>query len=114
MFLADRFCILLALFATIVSLLSMGTIQFFDYFSPSHGAKWDWITEAGDWVVCVLWIGGSMGWLAWAKGWINNPSFNTGCSMAATTLYTVVIKEGDLPKLVEILLIVLSGGLFCR
>lgn len=30
--------------------------------------------------------------------------------MAAVTLYTVVIKEGDLPKLLEVLVIVLIGG----
>lgn len=33
-----------------------------------------------------------------------------GCSMAAVTLYTVIIKEGNLPKLLEVLLIVLIGG----
>jgi len=30
--------------------------------------------------------------------------------MAAVILYTVVIKEGDLPKLLEVLVIVLIGG----
>lgn len=30
--------------------------------------------------------------------------------MAAVTLYTVVIKEGAIPKLLEVLLIVLIGG----
>lgn len=36
--------------------------------------------------------------------------------MAAVTLYTVIIKEGNLPKLLEVLLIVLIGGMsscFC-
>jgi hypothetical protein len=36
--------------------------------------------------------------------------FLAGCSMAAVTLYTVVIKEGAIPKLLEVLLIVLIGG----
>lgn len=107
----------------------MGTVEVFDFFSPSNGQEWDWISEAGDWVVCVLWIGGSMGLLAWAKVWVGNPSFNSGkilleglgqrkrklteggCSMAAVTLYTVVIKEGAFPKLLEVLLIVLIGGM---
>lgn len=31
--------------------------------------------------------------------------------MAAVTLYTVVIKEGAIPKLLEVLLIVLIGGI---
>ncbi len=30
--------------------------------------------------------------------------------MAAVTIYTVVIKEGAIPKLLEVLLIVLIGG----
>ena len=35
----------------------------------------------------------------------------SGCSMAAVTIYTVVIKEGAFPKLLEVLSIVLLGGL---
>jgi hypothetical protein len=30
--------------------------------------------------------------------------------MAAVTIYSVVIKEGNLPKLAEILIIVIFGG----
>ena len=125
MFLATRFCFILAAFATIISLMSIGTLHFFDHFSPSKGSNWDWISEAGDWVVCVVFVGGSMGFLAWAKGWVNNPSFNSGklttphdrvillisgCSMAAVTIYTVVLKEGQVPKLLEVLLIVAIAG----
>lgn len=61
-----------------------------------------------------------MGVLAWAKIWVANPSFNSGeycqdradpgCSMAAVTIFSVVIKEGNVPKLLEILLIVAFGG----
>jgi len=78
MLLADRFCLILALLATAVSLCSMLTLHLFDHFSPSQGSSWDWISEIGDWVVCVLWIGGSMGLLAWSKVWVGNPSFNSG------------------------------------
>lgn len=126
MTLALRFCFFLALGASAVSLLSMATIELFDYFSPSGGSRWDLISEMGDWVVCIFYIGGSMGTLAWLKIWVGNPSFNSGtsrptavearnptekpgCSMAAMILYTVVIKEGALPKLREIVLIVLLG-----
>lgn len=56
----------------------MGTVKFFDHFSPSGGTNWDWMSEVGDWVVCVLYIGGSMGTLAWLKLWVANPSFNSG------------------------------------
>lgn len=67
-----------------------------------------------------------MGGLAWAKGWVGNPQFNTGafvaetvadpqgCSMAAVTLFTVVIKEGGIAKLTEVLVIVLIGGMWRR
>ena len=100
----------------------MLTLAFFDHLSPSQGDKWDWISEIGDWMVCGVLIGGSMGLLAWLKVWVNNPSFNSGecfigtavlspgCSMAAVTIYTVVIKEGAIPKLLEVLLIVAIGG----
>ena len=78
MFLATRFCIILATVATLVCLGSMVTLWVFDLFSPSHGSSWDWISEAGDWMVCIFWIGGSMGTIAWARVWVGNPSFNTG------------------------------------
>lgn len=78
MTLALRFCFLLAVGSAGVSLLSMATVRVFDMFSPSGGTQWDYISEIGDWVVCVLYIGGSMGTLAWLKLWVANPSFNSG------------------------------------
>lgn len=80
MTLALRFCFLLALGSALVSLLSMATIQLFDYFSPSGGTRWDLVSELGDWVVCIVYIGGSMGALAWLKMWVGNPSFGSGMS----------------------------------
>ncbi|WWC90598.1 uncharacterized protein L201_005534 [Kwoniella dendrophila CBS 6074] len=109
MLLSTRYCIVLAIFASIVSLAAMGTIEIFDYFSPSHGSTWDWISEMGDWVVCVLWIGGSMAALAWSKIWVGNASYNSGCSMAAIIIYIVVLKEGAIPRLLEALYIVAIG-----
>lgn len=35
---------------------------------------------------------------------------DVGCSMAAVTLFTVVVKEGGIAKLTEVLLIVVIGG----
>jgi len=78
MTLALRFCFLLALGSAGVSLLSMATVKVFDHFSPSGGTNWDLTSEIGDWVVCVFYIGGSMGTLAWLKLWVANPSFNSG------------------------------------
>ncbi|OCF31531.1 hypothetical protein I316_06730 [Kwoniella heveanensis BCC8398] len=111
MLLSVRYCFVLAILASIISLAAMGTIELFDHFSPSHGQSWDVISEAGDWVVCILWIGGTMGVLAWSKVWVNNPSYNSGCSMAAITIYSVVIKEGAIPRLLEILMVVGAGVL---
>ncbi|OXG16573.1 hypothetical protein C361_04943 [Cryptococcus neoformans Tu259-1] len=109
MFLSTRYCFVLAVLSTVVSLLATLTIRAFDHYSPSHGERWDFISEMGDWIVCIIWIGGTMGVLAWSKLWVGNPSFNSGCSMAAMILYNVVIKEGAVPKLIEILLIVFTG-----
>lgn len=81
MILSTRYCFILATMAALVSLVSFGIIRFFDHFSPSQGDQWDWISEMGDWVVCFVCVGGSMGGLAWLKQWVNNPSFNTGASM---------------------------------
>lgn len=86
MLLATRFCVILALLATLVSLLSIATVRLFDHVSPSQGSKGDWISEIGDWIVCILWIGGSMGSLAWAKVWVANPSFNSGKLMPRNRL----------------------------
>ncbi|WOO77198.1 uncharacterized protein LOC62_01G000785 [Vanrija pseudolonga] len=110
MILSTRYCIILAGLAAIVSLISFGIIRLFDHWSPSNGTQWDWISEMGDWAVCILCIGGAMGGLAWAKVWVGNPAFNTGCSMAAVTLFTVIVKEGGMTKLEEVLFIVIIGA----
>jgi len=110
MILSTRYCFSLATLAAIVCLLSFEILRLFDYYSPSKGTNWDWVSELGDWIVCLVCVGGSMGVLAWLKLWVNNPSFNTGCSMAAVTLFTVVVKEGGWIKLKEVLFIVLIGG----
>ena len=78
MLLATRYCAVLALLASIISLCSLSTVRLFDYLSPVQGSQRNWISEIGDWIVCILWIGGSMGSLAWAKVWVANPSFNSG------------------------------------
>ncbi|WVQ80107.1 hypothetical protein IAT38_002208 [Cryptococcus sp. DSM 104549] len=109
MLLSTRYCVVLTFITSIASLLAMLTVQFFDHFSPSHGHQWDLISEIGDWVMCVVWIGGTMGLLAWGKLYVGNASWNGGCSMAAMLLYNVVIRDGALPKLVEILEIIVIG-----
>lgn len=78
MTLALRYCFFLVIGSSVICVCAMGTLELFDVFSPSQGSKWDWISEMGDWIVCVLWVGGSLGGLAWLKLWVGNPSFNSG------------------------------------
>jgi hypothetical protein len=78
MILASRFCSILAVAATIFAFGALETIQYFDYLSSSHGSHWDWVSTMGDWVVCVVFIGGGLGALAWCKVWVDSPSFNAG------------------------------------
>jgi hypothetical protein len=75
MILASEYCIILATLAAITCLGAIATLATFDRFFPDEGTLG---FEAGDLIVCVFWIGGSMGGLAWLKQWVNNPSFNTG------------------------------------
>ncbi|GHJ83768.1 hypothetical protein NliqN6_0170 [Naganishia liquefaciens] len=107
MILASKYCVILATLAALTCLGAIATLATFDRFFPDEDTLG---FEAGDLIVCVFWIGGSMGGLAWLKQWVNNPSFNTGCSMAAVTLFTVVVKEGGISKLTEVLLIVVIGA----
>ncbi|TYJ52312.1 hypothetical protein B9479_007098 [Cryptococcus floricola] len=109
MLLSNQYCLGLVTLATIASLLSIATFQVFDRFSPTEGKGWDSVTEVAGWTVCFAWIGGTMGVIAWAKVWIGSLHFNGGCSMAAILLYNVVLREGSIPKLFEILEIICFG-----
>ncbi|WVQ80164.1 hypothetical protein IAT38_002269 [Cryptococcus sp. DSM 104549] len=109
MILSNRYCFGLVSIATIASLLSISTFRLFDRLSASPRDQWDFVRELGDWLVCVLWIGGTMGVIAWSKVWIGSLHFNGGCSMAAILLYNVVLRDGEIPKLLEILEIICIG-----
>jgi hypothetical protein len=75
MILASKYCLILATLAALTSLGAIATLATFDHFFPEEGTLG---FQLGDLIVCVFWIGGSMGGLAWLKQWVNNPSFNTG------------------------------------
>lgn len=107
MLLASKYCIILASLAAVTCLFCILTQFLFDKYTPSNGA---WVIELGDIVALCTWVCFATGGLAWLKQWVSNPSFNTGCSMAAVTLFTVVVKEGGLNKLAEVLLIVVIGA----
>ncbi|BEI80670.1 hypothetical protein CcaverHIS002_0111990 [Cutaneotrichosporon cavernicola] len=109
MILSTRYCLTLTGLAVPVSLLSFGIVRFFNFLSPSDGDTWDWANELSGWTVCVVCIGGSLTALAWLKQWVNNPSFNSGSSLAAIVLLIVVVREGGVIQVKEVFLIMLVG-----
>ncbi|PPQ75741.1 hypothetical protein CVT24_002587 [Panaeolus cyanescens] len=95
---ADLFCICGLMYAAFVSLLCTSIFWWLE-----HIPGWEWM---GD-VVAISCIGISMGLLAWLKVWMENPSFNTACSMTAII---IIVKEGGLETLIQTSLIILSGA----
>ncbi|BEJ17565.1 hypothetical protein CspHIS471_0609660 [Cutaneotrichosporon sp. HIS471] len=109
MILSTRYCLTLTGLAVPVSLLSFGIVRFFNFLSPSDSDTWDWANELSGLTVCVVCVGGSLTALAWLKQWVNNPSFNSGSSLAAIVLLIVVVREGGVIQLKEVFLIMLVG-----
>lgn len=107
MTLADKYCLFLAALSASVCALAMATISICDRYLPTQQFLQ---LRLGEMLVLVVWIGAALGGLAWTKQWMNNPSYNTACSMAAVILFVVVVKEGGRAKLAEILFIVFIGG----
>ncbi|GLB37109.1 putative aluminium activated malate transporter [Lyophyllum shimeji] len=97
---ADIFCLVGFLFSAFVCLSSMGM---FWWLESQPG--WEWL---GD-VIVVLWVGISLGVVAWLKVWMANPSFNTACSMITIIIVVVVVKEGGYRTLLAVTTIVVYG-----
>lgn len=66
---ANTFCFMGLLFASVVSLGSMGMYWFFEVQSG-----WEWLADA----LGILWIGLGMSAIAWTKLWMAKPTFNAG------------------------------------
>ncbi|CAA7263185.1 unnamed protein product [Cyclocybe aegerita] len=98
---ADLFCLFGLFYAAFVCLLAMTLFWWLELKSG-----WEWL---GDLIVVIL-IGVSMSVLAWMKVWMENPSFNTACSMTAIIMFVVLVKEGDLTELLQVTAIVLFGS----
>lgn len=98
---ADLFCVFGLLYSAAVCLASTLIFRWID---PKPG--WDGV---GDFLV-IVWIGVTMSGLAWLKVWMENPSFNTACSMTAIIIFVVVVKEGGLETLFQVSTIVLCGS----
>ena len=80
MFEADLFCLIGVLFSAVISLSSSFSIRSFEDDPDYH-----WI---GDCLV-FIWVAGAMTIVAWAKVWVNKPSFNTATSMTSIILFIV-------------------------
>ncbi|CAL1706087.1 unnamed protein product [Somion occarium] len=99
---ADTFCLMGLLYATFVSLSSMGMFWFFEV-----RAGWEWLADS----LVVIWIGIGMSLVAWMKVWMAKPTFNTACSMTAIILFVVVVREGGVETLLQVAFIVVVGSI---
>ncbi|KAG8935418.1 hypothetical protein FRC01_000025 [Tulasnella sp. 417] len=98
---ADIYCLVAALFSSAVCLAAFGLFWFFE---EKPGLE----IVAGTSV--FLCIGLAMTGVAWAKVWMERPSFNTACSMTSIILFLVVVREGGASLLAHVLFIVLLGS----
>jgi len=80
MFEADLFCFIGVLFSAIITLSSSFSIHLFE-----DDSELQWI---GDCLV-FIWVASAMSIVAWAKVWMNKPSFNTATSMTSIILFIV-------------------------
>lgn len=80
MFEADLFCLIGVLFSAVVSLASSFSVRLFE-----DDPELQWI---GDCLV-FMWVASAMSMVAWAKVWVNKPSFNTATSMTSIILFIV-------------------------
>ncbi|KJA19958.1 hypothetical protein HYPSUDRAFT_1093990 [Hypholoma sublateritium FD-334 SS-4] len=99
---ADLFCLFGVVYAWAVCLVSMSMFWFFEV-RPG----WEWLAD----VVAITWIAVSISILAWLKLWMENPSFNTACSMTVIIIFVVVVKEGGLDALIQVSGIIFFGSL---
>ncbi|KAF6761178.1 hypothetical protein DFP72DRAFT_880344 [Ephemerocybe angulata] len=98
---ADLF-VLLGLFYS--SFVCLGSMAMYWWLELKPG--WEWLAD----LIVLCWIGFSMGVIAFLKVWMNNPSFNTACSMMAIIIFVVIVKEGGWETLLQVTAIVLCGS----
>ncbi|KAL0575801.1 hypothetical protein V5O48_006179 [Marasmius crinis-equi] len=97
---ADIFFIFGLFYSAFVALASMSMFWWIDV-QPG----WEWLAD----VVAIVWVGVSMSFLAWLKIWMGNPQFGTACSMMSIIIFVVVVKEGGLHTLLQVIFIVSCG-----
>jgi hypothetical protein len=80
MFEADLFCLIGVLFSAVISLSSSFSIRLFE-----DDPDYQWIGDC----LGFIWVAAAMSIIAWAKVWVNKPSFNTATSMTSIILFIV-------------------------
>lgn len=99
---ANFFCSMGLVFASFVSLGSMGMYWFFEVQSG-----WEWLADT----LVILWIGLGISTLAWTKLWMRKPTFNAACSMTSIILFIVIVREGGVDMLLEVAFIIFLGAI---
>jgi len=46
----------------------------------------------------IIWCGGGIGLLAYAKQKLGKPAFNTACSLACMVIFVNLVRDGKFPK----------------
>lgn len=109
---AVKFVLISLSYSLVVAILSMETSAAF----LSHGWRlWGYAIDL------IVFCGGGLGLIAYAKQYVGKPTFNTACSLASIFLVTILTKEGNiqagrlsLSKLLQSFMLVFSGaGLAC-
>ncbi|KAJ3996784.1 Fusaric acid resistance protein-like-domain-containing protein [Lentinula boryana] len=98
---ADFFCIFGILYSAFICLSSMTLFWWLDV-QPG----WEWLADA----LAILWVGVGMSFLAWMKVSMANPQFNTAGSMMSIIIFVVLVKEGGLHTLLQVVFIVFCGA----
>ena len=75
-------------YSVLVSSGSMATAAWFNY---SHRLA------LGHALILIIWCGGGIGLLAFAKQKLGKPAFNTACSLACMVISVNLVRDGVLP-----------------
>ncbi|KAG8214184.1 hypothetical protein J3R82DRAFT_10973 [Butyriboletus roseoflavus] len=100
MFEADSFCMVAWLYSALMSLSGLSLFWWLDV-KPGLELLADF--------VLIIWVGLTIWGLTWMKVWMAKPTFNSACSMSATVLFVVMVREGTWETLLSVSSIVLMG-----
>ncbi|KAJ3864197.1 Fusaric acid resistance protein-like-domain-containing protein [Lentinula novae-zelandiae] len=106
---ADFFCLFGILYSAFICLSSMSMFWWLDV-QPG----WEWLADS----LAIVWVGAGMSFLAWMKVYMvqklfpisDQLSLNVSGSMMAIIIFVVLVKEGGLFTLLQVVFIVLCGA----